>query len=470
MPFTDQLQQWAQRRPEHPAVIVGGRTLNYAQLSAVCTPPAAAGLGVIDTPDGADLALALCAAISGEGTAAVLDAGWPAALKDSVREAAGAWAATHIQPAQGRAGSEETTFLLGFSSGTSGIPKAFTRSRVSWRSSIAASIDYFGLQPSDVTLVPGPPSASMNLYALAECLASGSTFVGLAGFSARSALAAIEKYGVTRLVVVPSVLKLMADAGLAAERCSRGLRSIVCAGSALSGETLHAARAWAPNATIHQYYGAAELGFIAAMEAAPGQGATTVGQPFPGVEIRIIGGDGQDMPAGRIGSIYVRSPYVSDGYAWGEDHLAFGALDSGAGGSRETNWHTVRDQGFLDENGALMVMGRASEMMLVAGNNVYPQEIETVLSAGNPHLVVLAGGLTDAHRGQRIVVGVFSASLPQKNAVDALRAQARTLPAAHRPGAYYVLTQMPETAAGKPSRVMLLDWIERGDPRAQRIQ
>lgn len=465
MPFIQNLQRWALQRPDHAAVVVPGRRLNYSALAAVTRRPAPSRLQLIDTGDGAELALALCAAVSGTGVAAVLDAGWPAELRKTVSAAAQDWAARTL-PDDGVV-AENSTFLLGFSSGTSGVPKAFSRSRASWGDSITASISHFGLEPSDVTLVPGPPSASMNLYALAECLASGSTFVGLGSFSPRAALAAVKDNAVTRLVAVPSVLGLLAEAGLAARETVPGLRSIVCAGSPMSAETLQAAKEWAPHARIQHYYGAAELGFVAATDVREGLDPTVAGAAFPGVEIDILDDAGNPVGRGHTGSIFVRSPYVCDGYAWGGDQLAFAAQ---AIDNRQGTWCTVRDQGFLDEEGLLHVLGRESDMLLVAGNNVYPQELEAVLSSGGPGLSVVAAGVPDARRGHRIVVGLFGKHAEVHDGLPELRARARTLPASHRPAEYYFLAEMPHTVAGKLSRAMLVDWIESGDRRAQRIQ
>ena len=142
------------------------------------------------------------------------------------------------------------------------MPKAFTRSRRSWQLSFEASVEFFGLATDDKTLAPGPLAASLNLYALAECLYAGSEFHTLARFDVGDAHAAVSHDGITRLVLVPTMLRLLSERGLSGGVDASGIRTIICAGSKLDARTLEAARRWAPNATIFEYYGASELSFV----------------------------------------------------------------------------------------------------------------------------------------------------------------------------------------------------------------
>ncbi|MFP3547627.1 AMP-binding protein, partial [Rhizobium sp. SIMBA_035] len=116
--------------------------------------------------------------------------------------------------------------------------------------SFDASIAFFGLTRQDRTLAPGPLSASLNLYALSECLYAGAAFHTLESFDVGDAHAAISHDGITRLVLVPTMLRLLSERGLAGGVDASGVRSIICAGSKLDARTLEAARRWAPNAAI----------------------------------------------------------------------------------------------------------------------------------------------------------------------------------------------------------------------------
>lgn len=170
------------------------------------------------------------------------------------------------------------------------------------------------------------------------------------------------------------MLRVLAERGLAGGAEARGLTAIVCAGQPLDPATLAAARRWAPEAVIWEYYGAAELGFVAARRRCPGEPLdaedTSVGEAFPGVELAVLDDAGRPVPDGRPGTICVRSQLVCDGYLWGDDGLALRRLGGMA---------TVRDQGFL-RDGRLRVLGRAAELIVTGGHNVYPHEVEAALT------------------------------------------------------------------------------------------
>lgn len=574
MPFIEKLKDWASSRGGDCALVAGEQRYSFAQLlQAVqtvhkdpATNPAmnlipdtvhglvpgisvsadsstAGQLVVIDAASGADLVVQFCGAVFHSLTAMVLENGWPLALRQDLKGAAEAWL-------EERNNDVSPPFLLGLSSGTSGLPKAFVRNADSWETSFANSTEYFGLGTETVTLAPGPLAASMNLYALGESIYAGSTFVILPSFNADAALLAIARNKVNRVVLVPTILDLLAARGLATKQSGDGISSILCAGSVLSASTVALAHQWAPNAKIQQYYGAAELGFVAAstlkfaptnsilarpqdlnLPSAPelqgnsslvdvtkgavvrkagqnrkvGEDAPAgVGTAFPRVEISIRDEVGNLLPAGQSGYIFVKSPYVCCGYAWGDDGLAFGTLradkhrvspaslspaslfSAPLGSGDDGQWCTVRDQGHLDSQGVLHVAGRASDMIIVAGTNVYPHHVEEVLAMADNSagvLTIVVTGISDPVRGQRVVAGIYSSASRLDgdhsatgsttacavSFMAALRHVASTLTAQQRPTRYFEMLELPLTNSGKISRAILSQWINEGDTRAQRI-
>ncbi|ALO66950.1 hypothetical protein AS189_11155 [Arthrobacter alpinus] len=223
MPFIDKLQHWAKTTGSRPAVIVGAQHFDYASLLAAAETAATlsgsgcesgtGAIAVIDEPAGVNLAVQFCAAIRQHKTAMVVDASWPQELRKQLTATAQKWARTHDQIIP--------PFLLGLSSGTSGLPKAFTRSAESWHESFIRSTEHFGLTPATVTLAPGPMAASMNLYALGETIFAGGTFIALPDFGPDTALAAVSAHHVNRLVLVPTVLELLARRGVATGQLAR---------------------------------------------------------------------------------------------------------------------------------------------------------------------------------------------------------------------------------------------------------
>ncbi|MFI7496123.1 class I adenylate-forming enzyme family protein [Kocuria sp. M4R2S49] len=466
MPFLDRVTRWAVERPQELAVACGTEELSWRELHTEAAALAASGAptGILRQGNGAGFAVRWAAGVTEDRECAVIDPSWPEEVAEQVQERCAARLPVASTPAQLRDGDPDSAFLIGLTSGTTALPKGFSRSRGSWQRSFEASIDHFGLRREDRVLAPGPLSASLNLYALSECLYAGAGFCTLPGFDVAAAQAAITARGITRLVLVPAMLRVLAERGLAGGTGASGVTAIVCAGQKLDPRTLEAARRWAPSARIWEYYGAAELGFVAsrchrpgeAAEELTGESGTSVGVPFPGVELAVLDGDGRPVPEGEPGTIGVRSDLVCDGYLWGDDGQAF----TGLGG-----FATVRDQGFL-RNGQLHVLGRVSEMINTGGLNVYPHEVEAALAAVPGVADVVVTGVPDDARGQRIVAGI----LPAHDRPDQLRIrtalQGRLAPA-KRPQQYVELQELPLTEAGKFNRAVFRGWILEGDARVR---
>lgn len=463
MPFLDRLQRWADERPDDTAVVVAGRRLGWEDLRvmAAARVPGSSRLNVLEEGNSVDFVVGFAAAVAGERQCAVLDPTWPDQLRQDIRLRLGP-----TSPAAAEKdltdGAEDSSFLIGMTSGTTSVPKAFTRSRRSWRLSFEASMEFFGLSQTDRTLAPGPLAASLNLYALAECLYAGSEFHTMEAFDVGDVHAAIGHDGITRLVLVPTMLRLLSERGLAGGVDASGVRSIICAGSKLDSRTLEAARRWAPNATLFEYYGASELSFVSGLALPPGRasapGGAGIGQPFPGVEVRILDDEGKELPDGADGNICVRSGMVSNGYLWGDDGEAL---------RRFGEWYTVGDQGYL-AGGELHILGRRSDMIITSGKNVYPHEVELALASVPGVASAVAAGMPDDVRGQRVVAGV----VPSHGGVTATQLKTgleEVLARDKRPLQYYALDELPVTDRGKVSRQLLLDWIADDDRKVRRL-
>ncbi len=455
MPFVDRLEYWARVQPDATAVEVAGDRLSFAELrDRAASLVAAAGenpLTVLCLPNGTEFAVRFAAAVAGSGVCAVLDPGWPDAQRAAVEERL-----REFHPA-------DDVFLLGFTSGTTSLPKAFTRSRRSWQRSFDHSTAFFGLTGADRTLATGPISSSLTLFALAESLHTGAAFFALPSFDVGAAVACVTARRITRIVSAPAALRLISERAVAAGADGTGLTGIVSAGAKLDAATLALVRRWAPNATVFEYYGAAELSFVSASALLPGDepdpSATAVGRALPGVDIRIRDDEGRELPEGEPGTISVRSPLVSDGYAWGDDGEAF---------SRDGDWCTVGDQGFLDADAVLHHLGRRADMVVTSGHNVYPHEVEMALRDVPGVRTIIVTGIPDPHRGSKLVAAVIGGD--EADAASLRTAAARLLAAPKRPRAWFSLAEAPVTAAGKISRRMLSDWIAEGEHRVRPLR
>ena len=238
-----------------------------------------------------------------------------------------------------------------------------------------------------------------------------------------------------------------------------GIRSIICAGSKLDARTLEAARRWAPNATIFEYYGASELSFVSGAGLPPGRAARArrdraSGSRFPASRSASWTTTAPSCRTAADGNICVRSGMVSNGYLWGDDGQALRCFDG---------WYTVGDQGYLD-GGTLHMLGRRSDMIITAGTNVYPHEVELALASVPGVAAAVAAGMADDLRGQKVVAGI----VPSHGGVTATQLKAGVedvLARNKRPLEYFALAELPLTDRGKLSRQLLLDWIAAQRPQ-----
>lgn len=463
MPFLNRIQMWADLRPAETAIAVGGRGFTWSELRGAAEElvPSTPETYVLSEPNSAEFAALYCAGVAGSRQIAVLDPAWTQQATEEITRrlpATSRTAGTALED-----GDPDSAFLIGFTAGTTSTPKAFTRSRRSWQASFEASMEFFGLRPDDKTLAPGPLSASLNLYALSECLYAGTEFHTLRNFDVGDAHAVIGHDGITRLVLVPTMLRLLSERGLLASVDASSIRTIICAGSKLDARTLEAARRWAPNATIFEYYGAAELSFVSGRGFAAGEpldaAGTAIGRPFPGVEVQILDDHGAPLSDGIPGNISVKSLMVCQGYLWGDDGKAFRRLNSHL---------TVGDQGYL-RGSELHILGRSSDMINTAGKNVYPHEVELALSSIPGVEAAVAVGMPDDLRGHRVAAGIVPScgGLTATALASGLEA---TLSREKRPLQYYLLRELPLTDRGKVDRRMFLDWIHNNDARLDRLR
>lgn len=462
MPFLNRVQMWADLRPADTAIAVGGRGFSWSELRGAAQElvPSTPDTFILSESNTPEFAALYCAGIAGERQIAVLDSSWtPQATEQIIQR---------LPPPSRAAGTAledgdpDSAFLIGFTAGTTSRPKAFTRSRRSWQASFDASIQFFGLRPDDKTFAPGPLSASLNLYALSECLYAGTEFHTLRNFDVGDAHSVIVHDGITKLVLAPTMLRLLSERGLLASVDASSIRTIICAGSKLDARTLEAARRWAPNATIFEYYGAAELSFVSGRGFAAGEpldnAGTAIGRPFPGVAVQILDDQGQSLPDGTPGNISVKSPMVCQGYLWGDDGKALRSLN---------DHFTVGDQGYL-QDGDLHILGRSSDMINTAGQNVHPHEIELALSSIPGVETAVAAGMPDDLRGHRVVAGIVP-SCGGLTTTSLTRGLEAVLSRNKGPLHYYSLSELPPTDRGKVDRRMFLEWIDNNDARLNRL-
>ena len=261
-----------------------------------------------------------------------------------------------------------------YSSGTTGVPKGIVHShrcRLNWAVDLALALRY---RSDCVTLCSLGLFSNISWVAMLATVLVGGTVVLMTGFDAQAAASLIQTEGITHGTFVPLQLeRLLALADLEHYRLD-SLDTIMCCGSPLKLEV----KREFPRRTgcnLIELYGLTEgLCTILAPEDFAAKTAS-VGKPFLGTDLRIIGEDNRELPAGATGEIVGSSPLLMQGY-YGREAASREATWTDEQGRR---WLRTGDLGQLDADGFLYIVDRKKDMILSGGQNVYPADIEQVM-------------------------------------------------------------------------------------------
>jgi acyl-CoA synthetase (AMP-forming)/AMP-acid ligase II len=333
--------------------------------------------------------------------------------------------------------------ILIHTSGTSGKPKGAAR-----RSGASELGAFFGLlsvvpfRQSDVIVCPAPLFHSFGLLTATIAVLLGATLVLPERFDPEELLASIEHHRATAASLVPVMVRRVVSLPRKARSHYdlSSLRIVMTSGSAMSEELRGQAREVFGD-VLYDLYGSTEAGWVAiATPEDMARRPSTVGRPVPGVDVAILSPEGQELAAGQTGELNVRAGATFEGYLGGE----------GRGGNR--GYVALGDLGRLDEEDYLHVEGRADDMVVIGGENVYPVEVEEVILgiAGVHDAAVI--GVDDPEYGQVLAAFVVGPVDPEtvRQHCDAHLASFKV------PRRVEVVDELPRTGTGKVRKKELL--------------
>ena len=304
---------------------------------------------------------------------------------------------------------------------------------------IGGVLSHVPFKAGEVTSLPAPMFHALGFLHATIAMMLGSTLVLRRRFKPATVLADIEKNGVTAMVVVPVMLSRILDE---LEKTNpkpnlSSLRIVFVSGSQLGGElATRALKDLGP--VVYNLYGSTEIAF--ATIARPKDlsiNPSTVGPVVKGVKVKLFDDNGDEVPQGEVGRIFVGNTFPFEGYTGG-GHKAIidGLMSSG-------------DVGYFDEHGLLYVSGRDDEMIVCGGENVFPAEVEDLIS-GHPEVVeATALGVEDKEWGHRLrafVVKAEGASVDE----DAIKAYVKDNLARYKvPREVIFLDELPRNPTGK---------------------
>jgi fatty-acyl-CoA synthase len=323
-------------------------------------------------------------------------------------------------------------------SGTTGTPKGAQRSSPDGLLSIAALIDRIPFRSRQTMMIAAPLFHSWGFFHFIMSLPTSSTMVLRRRFDPEDTLRAVQRSRAQVLAAVPVMIQriLRLPPETLEEYDLSSLRITSLSGSALPGEL---ALEWMDRFgdTIYNLYGSTEVAYATVatpedLRAAPG----TAGRPPRGTVVRIVDEHGREVPQGEVGRIFVGNEMSFEGYTGGGGkEIIDGLLSSG-------------DVGHFDSAGRLFVDGRDDEMIVSGGENVFPREVEDLLSDHDAVVEVAVIGVADEEFGQRLKAFVVTAGASVSG--DELKAHVKANLAAYKaPREIEFLPELPRNASGK---------------------
>lgn len=337
--------------------------------------------------------------------------------------------------------------IIILTSGTTGSPKGASRHTPPSLSPLGGILSMTPFRRDEVTVLPAPLFHGLGYVHALLALTTGSTLVLHRRFDAAQVLTDIERYQATAVIVVPVMLTRILDALDAAvvKADLSGLRIVFVSGSQLGAElATRALRNLGP--VVYNMYGSTEISY--ASIAGPADltiNPSTVGRVVTGVRVRILDEDDRDVQQGAVGRIFAGTFFPFEGYTGGGGkEIVDGLMSSG-------------DLGYFDEHGLLYVSGRDDEMIVSGGENVFPAEVEDLIS-GHPGVVEAAAtGVDDEQWGQRLRAFVVRA---ENSTVDeaTIKAYVRERLARYKvPRDVVFVDELPRNPAGKVVKRQLGD-------------
>ena len=339
-----------------------------------------------------------------------------------------------------RSGDDWAAML--YTSGTTGRPKGAMLSCGNLVSNAQALVRAWRFEPDDVLVHVLPVFHVHGLFVALHCaLAVGAAVRLHARFDVDAVVADLPRS--TVLMGVPTHYhRLLAHPDLDAARCA-GMR-LFTSGSAPLPAHEHEAFARRTGHRIVERYGMTETMILTSNPYDGDRVAGTVGYALDGIDLRVADDDGAPVPTGTSGTVEVRGPNLFLGY-WNRP-------DATAAAMRADGFFVTGDVGHLDEDGRLTLAGRASDLIISGGYNVYPKEIELVLdqAPGVDESAVI--GVPDPDLGEAVVaVVVADGPLDEAAVLDACEGLARF----KRPRRLVVVDELPRNAMGKVQKAVL---------------
>lgn len=361
----------------------------------------------------------------------IVDEGWQAAVEMA-------------EPIIAAPPGDDPALVLALSSGTTGTPKGPMITHQQFLSRFLIYFVTIGFSERDRYLCGTPLYfGGCRGYSMCSLYAGGTVLLHPPPYESADLLTYANQHQATRLFLVPTLLRrlLELEGGNADEPLFTTLELLFSTGAVLHAEERDALmERFCPR--YLNFYGSTDGGGCSALLwDDPSAVAASVGRPVFGATLEIVDKDGQPIPAGEVGRIRYQHPGTADGY-YNDPEASHDSFRNG--------WYFPGDLGWVDEAGYLFLAGRETDMIIRGGANIYPAEIEHVLTLHEGVQESAVMGWPSREYGEEIAAFVVPADHPAGVTSEELIAHCRASLAPYKaPRDVFIVESLPKSGVGK---------------------